>query len=338
MKNIHLDHKAIMIFGAGINQLELIMAAKEMKISSIVLDPAVDPPGKTLADFFYRVDGTDYETTKEIALKHKVNGIVTGQMEKPLRLMARLAKELGFIFHSSEVVERSLDKWFMKQAFNAANVPCAKGILIKREGEVSLMQFNKLPFPVIIKPRDSFSSRGVFKVNSFSELNNRVPETRSFSTSGDIIVEEFLVGREFSIESITCKGKTTVVQFTEKFITPYPRTVEIGHMQPANLQDTEKEQIRKAVVSGINALGIDNSASHAEVMLTSSGTKVIEIGARLGGDFISSYLTRCSTGVNMDKAAVSVALGLHPDLQASQNCFSYIRYLELPVGRTVRKL
>jgi carbamoyl-phosphate synthase large subunit len=328
----------VMIFGAGINQLELIRAAREMNIKSVVVDPATNPPGKPFADYFYRVEAGDYDTTRALALKHNIKGIVTGQMEKPMRLMARLAKELGFIFHSSEVVERSLDKWTMKQSFIGSDVPCAKGILIKPEEELTSRVFSSFSFPVIIKPRDSFSSRGVYKINSLSELNSKTDETRSFSSAGDIIVEEFLNGREFSVESVTWQGQTTIIQFTEKFITPYPRTVEIGHLQPANLQETEREQIKKVVVSGINALGIDNSASHAEVMLTSAGVKVIEIGARLGGDFISSYLTRSSTGVNMDKAVVSVALGLPPDLQSSRNCFSYIRYLELPVGRTVRKI
>ena len=109
--------KSIMIFGAGLNQLELIREARNLGLTTIVIDPQEDPPGKSEADFFYWVDGTDYETTRTIALKHKVSGIVTGQMEKPLRLMARLAQELGFIFNSPEVTERCLDKWLMKGNF-----------------------------------------------------------------------------------------------------------------------------------------------------------------------------------------------------------------------------
>ena len=109
--------KTIMIFGAGINQLELIREAKAMGVLTVVIDPQKDPPGKAESDFFYRVDGNDYETTKAIALRHNVNGIVTGQMERPMRLMARLAQDLGYIFHAPAVVERSLDKWLMKIAF-----------------------------------------------------------------------------------------------------------------------------------------------------------------------------------------------------------------------------
>lgn len=338
MGNKHLGNKAIMIFGAGINQLELIKAARMMNVMSIVLDPAINPPGKQFADFFYRVEGTDYETTKSIALKHKVNGIVTGQMEKPMRLMARLAQELNFIFHSLEVTEKSLDKWLMKKAFIEHKVPCAKGILIRRDEEISEKLLKDISYPSIIKPRDATSSQGVFRINNFNELIKYKPIAQSFSKNGEIIIEEFLEGSEFSVETITYNGLTTVIQFTEKFITSFPQTVEMGHLQPANLTDDNKKSISKIVIQAINAISSDNSAAHTELKLTDEGPKIIEIGARLGGDFISSYLTLYSCGINMDKAAISVALGQSPDLQGSQNCFSYIRYLELPEGKIIKEL
>jgi biotin carboxylase len=326
---------SILIFGAGINQLELIREAKLMGIVAVVVDPSADPPGKAEADFYYQVDGKDYEGTKQIALKHNVGGIVTGQMEKPMRLMAKLAEELGYIFHSPEVVERSLNKWLMKQAFLKNNVPCANAILFSKDDEITQEKLTGFTFPLIIKPKDAFSSRGVYKVDSYDELIAHLDESRSFASDGDILIEEFLEGKEFSVESITFKGKTTVVQITEKFITPFPNTVEIGHLQPAPLDATQWEQVTKTVEQAIQAIGINNSASHAEVMVTSKGVFTIEIGARLGGDFISSYLTKASTGVSMDKAALQVALGMAPDLTSNLKQFSYIKYIQLPVNKRV---
>src|SRR5512133_523732 len=98
-----ISGKSILIFGAGINQLELIREAKRLGLVTVVIDPQADPPGRHAADYFYRVGGDDYEGTRAIAVKHTVTGIVTGQMERPLRLMARLGEELGLIFHSPEV-------------------------------------------------------------------------------------------------------------------------------------------------------------------------------------------------------------------------------------------
>lgn len=327
--------KSILIFGAGLNQLELIREARKLGLVTVVVDPQPDPPGRSEADFFYRVDGSDYDATRSVAMRHGVSGIVTGQMEKPLRLMARLADELGFIFNSPGVTERSIDKWLMKEAFLAAGVPCAEGILIRSDEDPSSRLKAVPAFPVIIKPRDAFSSRGVFRCRSLEEVLSYVDISRRFSTAGDILIEEFIAGREYSVEAITFRGVTTIIQFTEKFITPYPRTVETGHLQPAGLDEEARESVAAAVIKALNALGIENSASHTEVMLTAEGPKVIEVGARLGGDFIASYLTKASTGVSMDRAAIQVALGIAPDMHSDRSVFSMIRFVELPEGKRV---
>jgi len=327
--------RSILIFGAGINQLTLIKAAKKLGITSIVVDPNPEALGRSLADYFYCVAGNDYEGTKKIALKHKVNGIVTSQMEKPLRLMAQLSSELGFIFHEPDVVERSLDKWLMKKEFFSYGVPCAKGKLFKKEEKIIRAKLNHLTYPLIIKPKDATSSQGVFKINHFKEIGKYIEISCSFSKTQEVIIEEFLDGPEFSVEAITFQGKTTIVQFTEKFITSFPRTVEIGHLQPASLNSKQKSQIDAVVKGAIKAIGIDNSASHTEIKLTPDGPKSIEIGARLGGDFIASYLTLASTGVNMDKAAIQVALGEKPDLENRHTKYSFIKYLELEPGKQV---
>ena len=329
-----ISGKSVLIFGAGINQLELIREAKSLGVISVVIDPQPDPPGRQEAEFFYRVGGEDYDATRAVAVKHGVSGMVTGQTEKPLRMMARLAEELGLIFHSPEVTERCLDKWLMKSAFRSHRIPCADGILIRHRDQLN-EDLSGFSYPVIMKPVDSFSSRGVVRIDSQEELKTFFEESRNYSTHGDVIIEEFLAGKEYSAEAVTYRGKTFVVQITEKFITPYPHTVETGHLQPADLSESVKAEMISLVQKAIASLGIDNSASHTEVMVTAEGPKVIEVGARLGGDFISSYLTKASTGVSMDRAAVQVALGGEPDLKPSRKDYAMIRYIELPVGRKV---
>ncbi|MBN2167001.1 MAG: ATP-grasp domain-containing protein [Marinilabiliaceae bacterium] len=330
--------KTILIFGAGLNQYNLIQAAKNLGISSIVLDPNPVAPGKNIADYFYHVAGADYEMTKQIALKHHVNGLATTQMEKPLRLMAQLAQELNLLFHSKEVVERSLDKWLMKQAFAHNGVPCAKGYLLKNQNEVDKSICDKVGYPLIMKPKDATSSQGVFKVDCYEQVIKNREKTSYYSQNGEIILEEYLPGNEYSVESITYHGNTTIIQHTEKFITPFPYTVEMGHLQPAHLNIHQKNQIDRVVKAAINAIGIDNSASHAEIKLTPDGPKMVEIGARGGGDFISSNLTLASTGVNMDEAIINVALDEKPQVYQRLNQFSFIKYFELPVGKKIIKI
>lgn len=179
----------------------------------------------------------------------------------------------------------------MKQALISKNVQCARGVLFKNSEKIDFKRLEGLCFPLIIKPIDAHSSRVVFRVNNIEELLQFEIQTRSYSSDGSILIEEFIDGKEYSVESLTYKGKTSIIQITEKIITPYPYTVEIGHIQPANLREEEKYEIEKVVIRAIKALGIDNSASHTELKLTRQGAFIIEVGARPGGDFISSYLT-----------------------------------------------
>jgi biotin carboxylase len=330
--------KTIMIFGAGENQLTLIKSAIELGLHTVVIDPNPDAPGRESAHVFEVVGASDYNRTREVAIRHAVDGIVTCQMENPLLLMAQLAEELHFIFPSLASVHKARNKFLMKQAFLEYGVPCARGVLISNTEDPTEKSITGLNFPLIMKPTDAFSSRGVYKVNDWDQLTTFIPETRSFSSTGDILIEEFLEGPEVSVESVTCNGITTVVQITDKVITEYPYTVEMAHIQPSALPAGIRREITEVVSYGVAALGLDHCITHAELKVTPEGVKFIEIGARLGGDYISSYLVNHSTGCNIEQCAIQVALGLEPDLRILFSHGSEIQYLSLPEGKTVRRI
>lgn len=330
-----MQSKRILIFGGGLNQLALIEAAKALGLTTVVIDPNPDAPGRAIADHFEVVPPKDYEHTKVVAQSFKVDGIVTAQMENPLAIMARLAEDMGYIFPSCDAIDQATDKWKMKAAFQQYGVPCAKGILLRREDDLSNLKESHLSYPLIIKPLNAFSSRGVYRVENEAELQQRRPQTEAFSKDGCLIVEEFLEGPEYSVEAITCDKQTTIVQYTEKFVTLFPYTVEMGHLQPADLSEQQQTVIAQTVKMGIRALGIDNTASHTEVKWTMQGPKIIEIGARLGGDFISSYLTQCSTGVDMNTVAIQTALGEPFIIHKTVNRYAYIKYFACPPGYLV---
>lgn len=328
----------ILIFGGGNNQLTLIKAARDCGYHTVVIDPMEDAPAKTIADVFEVVGVKDFEKTIEIAKKYNIEGIVTSQMENPLLLMSEVAETMGYIFPKPQHILQARNKYLMKQCFLKAGVPCAKGILVSKNTQITKDILNGFEFPLIIKPVDSYSSRGVYKVENTDQINQYINNTRCFSSTGDILIEEFMDGPEVSVESITCKGITTIFQITDKIITGYPCTVEMGHIQPSGLNESVQNEIKILVKDAINALELDNCASHAEVKITTAGVKMVEIGARLGGDYISSYLTSLSTGISLEAAAVRVAMGDIPETVPIYNNGSVIKYLELSSGKKVKAI
>ena len=109
-----------------------------------------------------------------------------------------------------------------------------------------------------------------------------------------------------------------VLTVTDKKTTEAPHFVELGHNQPSCRTAEEVETLKAAAVAGVKALGVNNCACHAEAKLMDGKAYLMEIGARLGGDFISTELTHLSTGIDMVAAAVDVALGIEPDLSVKE--------------------
>lgn len=330
--------KSILIFGGGINQLTLIEACNSLGYRSIVIDPSINALGKKIANVYRAAESKDYDLTRKIALEYSVDGIATSQMENPLEIMAKLAEELNLEFLKPDIVKKSTDKWLMKNSFLENGVPCANGYIINTKEEFFKVLGDHLSYPVIIKPINSHSSRGVFRLDSDEEFISNIDDTKFYSLNGHFIVEEFIEGPEYSVETVTHDHITSIVQYTEKIITPFPSVVEIGHIQPAYLTDIQKHSVDKIVRKAIHVLGINNTVSHVELKLTNRGPVIIEVGPRMGGDFISSYLTKYSCGVDLDKATIHLSLGKKPNLIHNINKFSYVHYISGNAGETVNEI
>ena len=299
-----MDKKSVLVFGVGELQISIITRAKAMGLFVVGIDPFEDAVAKDYCDAFEVVGGQDFEGTVAVAKKYNVSAIVTAATDKPLVMMARVAKELKLPFYSKETAEWSTDKYQMKARFIEDGVPCAQGRLIRTADEAK-----DLYFPVICKPRDNSGSRGVKLCRDLQELQECIDEALQYSKLNTVLVEEFIEGREFSIEGLHYDGKSEVIQFTEKKTTEFPYNVELGHKQPANLTDEQRDAIREIVSKIGAALKFENCPSHTELKVNDRGIFVIETSPRLGGDYITSTLTPLSTGINLEDQLLHIALG-----------------------------
>lgn len=308
-----MDKKSVMVFGVGELQFSIIERAKKMGFFVVGIDPCADAACKASCDAFEIVGGQDYERTLDIVKKYNVSAIVTAATDKPLVMMARVAKTFDLPFYSEETAVWSTDKYQMKQRFLEGGVPCAQGRLIHSAEEAK-----DLFFPVICKPRDNSGSRGVKLCYDFQELQECIDEALQYSRLETVLVEEFIEGREFSIESLHYDGKSEIIQFTEKKTTKFPYNVELGHKQPADLTDNECEQICDIISKIAICMHFENCPSHTELKVNDRGIFVIETSPRLGGDYITSTLTPLSTGINLEDQLLHIALGEPVDTETGR--------------------
>ena len=304
MKIVDFSMKSLAIIGASYLQRPLVERAKEMGLRTICFAWAEGAVCKDLCDVFYPISITEKEEILRICRDEHIDGICTIGSDVAAPTVAYVAEEMGLTGNSYEAAVRAHDKHLMHEALVAAGVDCPKS--------------DGTTLPVIVKPTDRSGSLGVQKVERKEDLEPAIAKAKALSMSGQVIVEEYIEGREISVEMISCRGVHYALQITDKVTTGAPHFVELEHHQPSDLPAAMQTKIFEITRRALDALGITNGASHSEYKITSEGRIVVmEIGGRMGGDFIGSDLVKLSTGYDFVEGVIRVALGeiIHPEVK-----------------------
>ena len=313
------------MIAAGPLQVPAIEEAGLLGLRSVAVDENPLASGMFLADACHVVDILDAAAVTEIARAHAVDGVMTLCTDAPVRTVAAVAAALRLPAVSPAAAANATDKRLMRKALSAHGVP------VPRFREVQSVQTARtaaesLAYPLALKVPCSSGSRGVYRVDCPEDLTERFLQARAYHPRGSLLVEEWMDGPEVSVEGLCCAGLIHVLQVTDKLLLPGPFPVEAGHSQPSRLPQETLRRIRLITEAGVRALGLSNCAFHAELKATRDGPKIVEIGARLGGDRIATHLTPLSTGVNLLRAAILIALGRDPDLTPTRFRGAAIRY------------
>lgn len=322
--------KKIMILGASILQLPAIEKAAEMGLTVIALDMNPDAVGFSVPGVIREVISTiDIPAAVEVAKKHRIDGVMTLATDMPMRTVAAVAKECGLVGIDEDTAIKATDKSEMREALRFAGVPVPKFYRVSNRDEFSAA-VEQMTGAFMVKPADSSGSRGIMKVDNKDEAKDAYEYTKRFSRNGIVLVEECMVGPEVSVETLAIDGEVHVIQITDKITTGAPHFVEMGHTQPTRLDCVD--EIKKVAIAANKAIGIENGPSHTEIIVTEEGPKIVELGARLGGDCITTHLVPLSTGVNMVEACIKIALGETPDIAPKCHKGSAIRYFKQHAG------
>jgi len=301
----NIKMKKLAIIGASYLQLPLVSKAKEMEIETHCFAWEDGAVCKEIADFFYPVSILEKEQILQICQQVGIDGITTIASDAAVPTVCYIAGVMGLTGNAFNDALAATDKYAMRQRFAEFSVTSPRFIIA--ENNYSIENFR---FPVIVKPTDRSGSRGVKKIEYPADLEDAVIRARKESFTNRAIIEEYISGREVSVESISWKGKHYILAITDKVTTEEPYFVELEHHQPSQLAEQIQLKIKAETLKALSALHIDYGASHAEFKITTQGEVfAIEVGARMGGDFIGSHLVRLSTGYDFVKGVVDISLG-----------------------------
>lgn len=317
-------NKKLLILGAGEMQIPVIWKANDMGLHTIVADMDLHAPGMKYASEQVLISTMDKDGILECSKRHSIDGILTTS-DAPVNVVSYVGEQLGLPSMSTEVAEICTNKYLQREIFatNGINVPFFQLC----DGDTDLGTLKDYPY--IVKPIDSSASRGVKKVTNSKELALAFSEALDYSRNGKVIVESFITGREFSVETYTQDNKTTIVAITEKLCIGETEGffVEDTHIEPARITNQEWRLISDTVLKALRLIGFNNCPSHTEIKLNESGAYIIETACRLGGDYITSDLVPLSTGVDMLKNLVNCSLGLPVDVLHKYEKCSAVQFL-----------
>lgn len=318
--------KKLLIIGASILQLPAIKKAKENGYYTIVADFNPNAVGIPHADEYHCVSTIDVEGITKLAEDIKPDGIMTLATDMPMRALAAATSKLGLPGITYETAVMSTDKGEMIKAFEKHGVEHPWYYIIDNKQQFNAI-VDKVTYPCVMKPTDNAGNRGVCFVADKEELLKEYAYSRENSRSGHVIIEEYMDGQEVSVEIIVYKGDVHILAVTDKTTLGKPYFVEIGHAEQSQKSEEIVAAIKDLATRAVKSVGIDNSPAHVEIMVTKDGPKMVELGSRMGGGCITTHLVPLSTGIDMIKSVMDLALGMVPNLQPKFDKGSALRHI-----------
>jgi len=307
-----------------------------MGLHVIATDQNRSAPALALADEVEVVDTRDRDAVLRVARHHQIDGVIAEQTDVAVVAAADVATNLGLPGIGYEAATAATNKFIMRERCREAGLPMPRYMRATSVAE-AVLGATEIGFPVVVKPLDAQSSRGVAKLQSADEVAAWFENASSFSSDHSVLVEEMMTGTESSIESFVSNGSVTVLGICEKVKCAPPYSFDIRLLYPASFDTELIQEMIQLNERVIRAVGVGMGMTHAEFIVTPEGPRLIEIAARGCGAGVATLLLPAMTGINVVAQRIRQALGDDVDLTRSRTMAGLLEFLMLPEG-TLRRL
>lgn len=315
----------VMVLAGGYDQIALIKELKKRGCEVILIDYFENPPAKHAADKHYQASTLDTLAVKEIAIKENIDLITTACTDQALLTVAKVSEELNLpCYISYETALNVTNKFYMKDKMINNGIPTSKYVVLNN---LDISKVSQLQFPLVVKPTDCNSSKGVIRVDSINELEIALSNAIELSRTNMAIVEEFKEGNEVSIDVYIDNGKAKILAMTEsEKIKNNDKFTIYQSKYPVRLTSEVELKIEYIAQRISEVFGLDNSPLLIQVITDGIEVNVLEFSARMGGG--SKYkLIEVLSGVNIMSTYVERVLGSKPTINVSpQVNFANLNY------------
>ncbi len=301
--------KALVLCG-GMPQSYLVKELKSRGITVLLADQHENAPAVKYADKFYPVSTLDVDGIREVANREHVDFVISVCADQMLLVAAQVCEELGLpCYIDYETAKNVSSKEYMKQIFVENDIPTARHIV---GATFTYDDVKDMRYPLVVKPVDAYSSRGVRKAQNIDDLQAAFDNAIHISRTGTAVIEEFVGGDELSVDIYVENGIVNILCI--RVLDKIPDTdgfVICRGRYPAPLSHEMLNRIQSIAQKIVCAFGLVDTPMLIQIKVDGNTVNIIEFCARTGGGIKYRLLPKVS-GFDVVKAVLDLTLGKKP--------------------------
>lgn len=286
MKNNNLESlkgKKLLLLGGHALMVHVIEKARELGVYTIVTDYVKDAPAKKVADEAYDISTLDIDALIQLAREKEVDGVFTGYVDINLAPCRQVCDALGFPFYASlEQLDATMNKVHYKENCRKHGITVVNDI----PKEDLKDDYANVKYPVIVKPADSYSSKGISVCHKKEEMAEAIEKAYSFSTCKEIVVEEYIEAEDVYLYFTIQDGHLSLSAMADRLLNdeqygcaPQP----VGYFFPSKYIDLYYEKVHDKLQNMMDDLQIKNGSFFMQGFIVENDIVFFEMGLRLSG-------------------------------------------------------
>lgn len=323
--------KKILILGAGTWQTPWLSKAKEMGFIVCATDWSPQAAGRHEANYFAPIDLRDKAATLAYAQANHIDAIFTSA-DIGVPTAAFVAARMGLPCYSEELAEYATNKFLMREKAKALGLGIPEYRLVS-ELEQALSAAAQIGFPLIIKPVDNFSSKGVCVLQTQYELVQMFSQSKACSFVGKVLIEELMHGTEGSVEALVKDGQIYIMGISEKQKSLLPYRYDVLLEYPGSYSNLQKDRINLFIKQLVTGFGIKNGIIHVEIMVKENSVKLIEFAIRGCGSLVVTHLMPALTSYDVMSYLLWNAFDMQHPIQFTTNYVGVLKFISLAQGK-----
>lgn len=287
--NNEIKGKKLLIIGGTKTECDIVRYAKVAGVYTIVADYDANAPAMKVADKAVMISALDIDALVDFCREEEVDGIITGFVDILLKPYMEVCKRLGLpCYITDKMLEMSTNKFDFKETCKKYGVPVPQTYLTGNR--IDDNSINKIIYPVFVKPLDGSGSRGAGVCKNEKELRTRFQKAVDYSASGNAIIEDYIIGREFLLDYIAVDGEFRLLSIFDRFMAS-DRGSAVNYstisMSPSKAVNYYYENINDKVINMFKNEGFTDGVMFMQGYYDGNRIMFFEMGCRLGGSYFN---------------------------------------------------